>query len=167
MVKKIVYGVVILSVCVVCLAGGYLWGMETGNYNGYITGYDKGKEYVIENISQYAVSPKSVSYSKVVDFLNVDQTDKTEYSDQFFDCVSYSKVVKENANKDGIKCGFVTLDLEKSGGHIGHTANAFETTDRGVVYFSSQNDSDVGELKVGGTYQLDDVYNIYKIDIIW
>lgn len=164
---KILLSIGIFALGIVCVCVAYLFGVSSGNATGYVTGYDKGKGYVIENISQYISYPKPVSYLRVVDFLEEDQTDKAEYSDQFFDCVSYSRVVKENASKKGIKCGFVTLDLEKGGGHIGHTANAFETTDRGVVYFSSQSDTDVGELRVGGTYQLEEVYNIYKVDVIW
>jgi hypothetical protein len=139
-----------------------------GFNSGNVSGYDKGKEYVITNISKYVTIPEVVDYAEVAKFLVDDKTDESSYSERDFDCVSYSRVVKDNANKKGIRCAVVSFDLENPQELIGHVIVAFETTDRGIVYFDPQTDGQRYDIYVGGTYTLQGVvYKITKVDVIW
>jgi len=75
-------------------------------------------------------------------------------------------MLNENAIKSGIKCAVVSMDLTGKK-RIGHAINAFETTDRGVVYFDPQTDGERFGIEAGGYYSLSERYKITKIDIIW
>jgi hypothetical protein len=47
-------------------------------------------------------------------------------------CSDFAELLHNNAEMDGIKCGYVTIDFE--GQSVGHAIDAFETTDQGLVY---------------------------------
>jgi hypothetical protein len=145
---------------------GYVDGYDKGRYDsyekGYSLGYDNGKEFVVTHLDDYIAVPKAVSYDEVVEFLKEDKTDKKIYIYDVFDCV------KENANKVGIRCAIVVLDLHNNKNVMGHSVNAFDTLDKGIVYFSSQTDNDVGSIQVGGSYNMSGIqYKITKVDVIW
>jgi len=148
---------------------GTTYGNNIGYERGYSLGYDNGKEYVVTHIDEYAAIPKPVKYDEVVKFLEEDRTSDIQYSEDF-DCVSFTKAVKEQANIKGIKCAVVSMRLydyelrEK----WGHAVNCFETTDRGIVYFDPQTDGQRYGIEVGGTYILSGItYKIAKVDVIW
>jgi len=141
-------------------------GNAQGYEKGYLAGYENGKEYVVTHLDQYVIVPKAVSYEEVVSFLKKDETNEMEYSSTEFDCMSYARVVRENANSQGIKCGAVIFDLTGTK-NISHAVNIFETTDKGVVYFDPQTDGQRYDIEVGGYYTLSERYRITKVDIIW
>jgi hypothetical protein len=183
MKDKLIIITVISILIVLGICGGYFVGLDGGKKLGYVDGYDKGKydsyeksyslgydngkEFVVTHLDQYITVPKAVGYSEVVTFLRTDQTDKNEYVEQVFDCVTFTKLVKEDANGEGIKCAFVIMDLSGAKKNTSHAINAFETTDRGIVYFDPQTDGERFGIYVGGTYKLSEVYKITKVDIIW
>jgi hypothetical protein len=151
---------------------GYVDGYDKGKYDsydkGYSLGYDNGKEFVVTHLDQYVKVPKAVKYEEVVAFIKSDQTDKNVYSDAF-DCVSFTKILRENAIKKNIKCGIATFNLKSIDDNelIGHAINMFDT-DRGIVYFDPQTDGERYDIRVGGTYVLQGVsYKITKVDVIW
>ncbi|MFA5400150.1 MAG: hypothetical protein WC169_09940 [Dehalococcoidia bacterium] len=146
---------------------GIKYGENVGYEKGYSLGYDNGKEFVVTHLDQYVTIPKAVSYEEVVEFLEMDKTDEIKYVDDVFDCVSYAKQVRDNANAKGIKCGVVILDLHNDTEIMGHAINVFDTNDSGLVFVSPQTDKDVGDLMVGSYYKMDLLYRITKVDIIW
>jgi len=75
------------------------------------------------------------TWDQVVAFLKADRTDEMEYIAEDFMCGSFAQEVHNNAEKAGIRAAFVGIDL--TGERIGHAVNAFNTTDRGVVYTDS------------------------------
>jgi hypothetical protein len=149
---------------------GYANGYEKCGYDsydkGYSLGYDNGKEFVVTHLDQYVTVPEAVSYDEVIAFLKSDQTDRNEYTSDF-NCISFTNNIKENANKKGIRCAIVSFDLVGVNKSIGHAINAFETTDRGIVYFDPQTDGERFGIEVGGYYNLSERYKITKVDIIW
>jgi len=148
---------------------GYISGNVTGYEKGYVSGYDNGKEFVVTHLDQYVAIPKAVPYEEVVTFLAEDQVDKNEFVNLYFDCVSFTKALRDNALKKGIKCGIVTFTLESTvdDSVMGHAINAFETTNRGIVYFDPQTDGERFGIEVGGYYSLPERYKIIKVDVIW
>lgn len=134
---------------------------------GYYMGYDNGKEYVITHIDEYVTIPKAVKYDEVVEFLNRDKTDSAAYTNDY-NCISFSATLKDRANSSGIKCAVVSMDLSGRYDDTAHAINAFETTDKGIVYFDPQTDGERFGIYVGGTYYLSGTtYKITKVDIIW
>jgi hypothetical protein len=75
------------------------------------------------------------TWDQVVAFLKTDNTDEMEYVAGDFMCGSFAQEVHNNAEKAGIRAGWVGIDL--TGESVGHAVNAFNTTDRGLVYTDS------------------------------
>jgi hypothetical protein len=148
---------------------GTIHGNAQGYEKGYSVGYENGKEFVVTHLDQYVTIPKAVPYEKVLEFLEEDKGDEQPFINMYYDCISFTKALRENAIAKGIRCGIVTFTLhsEVSDSQMGHAINAFETTDRGIVYFDPQTDGQRYDIKVGGYYSLSERYRIIKIDIIW
>ena len=77
----------------------------------------------------------------LVDFINEDPTDEATYMDfgsnssfAFLShtCGDFAETLHNNAEAAGIRAALVTIDFE--GQDVGHALNAFETTDRGLIY---------------------------------
>ena len=75
------------------------------------------------------------TWDQVVAFLKADKTDELEYVADDFMCGAFAQDVHNNAEKAGIRAAWVGIDL--AGESIGHAVNAFNTTDRGLVYTDS------------------------------
>lgn len=72
------------------------------------------------------------SWDELNAFIAADETDKITYVVNKWDCVDYAERLHNNAEAAGIKAAFMALSFQ--GESIGHAANAFNTTDRGLVY---------------------------------
>ncbi len=90
-----------------------------------------GFRVILEN-NPAAADP---TWAQVVAFLKADKTDEMEYVAGDFMCGSFAQDVHNNAEKAGIRAAFVGVDL--AGEQIGHAVNAFNTTDRGLVFTDS------------------------------
>lgn len=88
--------------------------------------------HLIDN--RYAINP---SFNQVIDFLKYDQTDKLSYQSDKFNCADFAATLHNNAEKYGYRCGLAIIDF--TDGLPGHACNAFETTDRGIIYIDSSN----------------------------
>jgi hypothetical protein len=75
------------------------------------------------------------SYDELLVFVRNDSTDARRFVDTFFGgyvCSNYAEDVHNNAEAAGIRAAWVGIDFQ--GESIGHALNAFETTDKGLVY---------------------------------
>jgi hypothetical protein len=79
------------------------------------------------------------TYKEVLAFITLDTTDQIQYIERGntsgarpFVCSDFARSVHNNAEKAGIRAGYVSIDWADGG--IGHAINAFETSDLGLVY---------------------------------
>jgi len=82
------------------------------------------------------------TYAELVAFIKEDSTDEHRYATSVdvyigsaevpYVCSDFAEAVHNNAEAAGIKAAWVGIDLE--GEDEGHACNAFETTDRELVY---------------------------------
>ncbi len=72
------------------------------------------------------------SWEELKVFLWEDKTDQFPYTPEFT-CEKFAKLVQNNAQKEGIRGAIVYIELG-SPSNAGHALNAFETSDRGMVY---------------------------------
>lgn len=88
---------------------------------------------------------RNPSFAELIDFLAADKTNEIPYSVPDFMCHHYSLTLRENANKQGLRCAFVEVAYVPVEGGVGvnyaHAIVAFNTTDRGIIYIEPQNDS--------------------------
>ena len=92
------------------------------------------------------------TYWEARGFLQSDWTDKKPYNDETFTCIDYAREVNNNAEKTGYRCGVVIVYFSDS--NESHAIIAFNTTDRGIVFFEPQYDYEV-KLQIGKNYWAD------------
>lgn len=99
------------------------------------------------------------TYQDMLKFLRSDKTDEIEYDPDSFMCGDFAEEVHNNAEAAGIKAAWVSIDFK---GYItGHACNAFNTTDRGLVFvdctgiypYEPGNRDCIVDMEIGKTYQ--------------
>lgn len=115
--------------------------------------------YIVLRNNPTALNP---AWADLKAFLQADQTDRQSYVNGKFTCGDFAEMLHNNAEAAGIRTAIVALELKPAGlaeGVINHSANAFETTDRGMVYIDVTSSSQgffadkVVNLIVGNEYQ--------------
>lgn len=97
------------------------------------------------SITNYA-SAKDPTYAELLAFLMSDKTDEKRYTSTYM-CGDYAKTLHDNAEKAGIRAGWVgNYNCE-------HAFNVFRTTDKGLIYIDCTGQPN------GGTY-LDKQLNV-------
>jgi len=120
------------------------------------------------------------SWSQLLDFLKADKTDEMPYIYPTFVCDNFASILQSNAKNAGWRCAKVRLDMIDMIGrtdpydlgippNAGHSCNAFETTDRGLVYIDCtgiplgfygplNNDKIVTHIDIGEEYATDYIF---------
>jgi hypothetical protein len=94
------------------------------------------------------------------DFIASDNTDSYIYDLNYFPCGAFAEMLHNHAEVSGIRAAWVALDLvEKT---TGHALNAFETTDRGLVYVDCVGDTSQPET---AQYQSDKKYKRFGVRV--
>lgn len=139
---------------------------STSHYVGtdyvYYAGADNHRIYLQNN--QDAKNP---TYPQLMSFLKNDDTDRIIYDENSFVCADFAENLHNNAENTGIRCAYVVIDFEDGDGHA---INAFQTTDRSLVYIDCTGntekigswDSDsfdkIGYLEIGKEYGAISIY---------
>jgi hypothetical protein len=120
---------------------GYNTGYTSGKTDGYNTGYTSGKTDGYQEGMQaglgHGYTIKDPTYAQALAFIKEDKTDGNKYVDPTYVCTHFSRDVCNNAENKGLRCAFVELRYPDK---TGHTIVAFNTTDKGLVYFEPQSD---------------------------
>jgi len=102
------------------------------------------------------------TYTKLVEFIKADKTDERLYSSKYV-CSDFAETVHNNAEATGIKAAWVSIDFKKG---IGHACNAFNTTDKGLVFIDCTGSSHKSagwdttvKLTVGKKYKPNSLYS--------
>lgn len=156
--------------------------------DGVVSGSDCYGQFIVLINNKYAKNP---TYSELLDFLRSDRTDAFPYqytltvpgfyygqADDKIDlgrlesiidgtgepsppriCADFAERLHNEAEMAGIRCAYVSVGLTGQGG--GHACNAFETTDRGLVYidctgtvgsYGPANKDMIVDIRVGDQY---------------
>jgi len=84
---------------------------------------------------------KDPTYSEMMHFLRIDDTDRAEYTEGEYECTEFSADLCNRAEEEGIRCAYVMIRFP---GEIGHAIAAFNTIDKGLTYIEPQTDDLVG-----------------------
>ena len=99
------------------------------------------------------------TWSQLLSFLSLDQTDKHAYAAGVYDCSQFSRDVHNNAEKAGIRAAEVQVKFQ--GETMGHALDAFLTTDYGLVYVDCTGGPDTfSRVKKGMTYRGAEIYSV-------
>jgi hypothetical protein len=141
---------------------GYNLGKNEGYDEGRTTGYAEGYADGMEAGAGHDYCLKDPTYAEAVAFLASDRTDRNHYDDESYVCSHFSRDVCNNAEAEGLRCAFVELRYSDAG----HSIVAFDTIDRGLVYFEPQFDDEVS-VEIGWRYsQLNDYVTPSYDDVI-
>jgi len=173
-------------------ANGYSVGHETGYSLGKQAGYDEGRKvgygegYILGEAAGYdggyaegmevglghGYTLRDPTYKEAVTFLERDKTEKNKYVEGAYGvyvCSHFTRDVCNNAEEAGLRCAFVELRYPEGG----HAIIAFDTVDKGLLYFEPQEDRQV-DPKIGQHYYSRDTYlppsfddTIMDILVIW
>lgn len=86
------------------------------------------------------------TYNEAIRFIQLDQTNQNIYTENYT-CENFAADFKNNAFKDGLRCGYVAVNFPEGG----HAIVCFNTTDHGLIFVEPQYDQIV-TLIVGGHY---------------
>jgi hypothetical protein len=118
---------------------GYNLGKNEGYNTGQEVGYEQGYDAGVKAGAGQGYTIKDLTYQEVVTFLTQDKTDLNRYVEPTYVCSHFARDVCNNAENEGIRCAYVELRYPSSA----HTLVAFNTVDRGLVYFEPQTDEKV------------------------
>jgi hypothetical protein len=104
------------------------------------------------------------TYKELLEFIKSDNTDEIEYNLRSFVCADFAQAVHNNAEKAGIKAAWVSIEFEDR--KYGHACNAFNTTDRGLVFvdctgpesYKPGNWDSIVEIKIGEEYKPEELF---------
>ncbi len=103
------------------------------------------------------------TWQQLKDFLRSDKTDQNQYILGSYMCADFAEDVHNNAEAARIRAAWVGVDFE--GAEEGHALNAFETTDRGLVYIDCTNYDTIVYIEEGKEYQSIHLYEPDNIKI--
>jgi hypothetical protein len=89
-------------------------------------------------------SARNPSWAELKAFLQSDQTDRHAYVTGKFTCGDFAEMLHNNAEAAGIRAAIVAIELRPAGtmeGVSNHSLNAFETTDKGLMYIDDTSSS--------------------------
>jgi hypothetical protein len=115
---------------------------------------DRDRIHLVENPN--AVDP---TWQQLEAFLVADNTDKEAYDLQTHACGIFAEELQNNAEAAGIRAAWVGIDFSEGGD--GHALNAFNTTDRGLVFIdcTSGNSSDAAQNQQGKIWGVADSWD--------
>lgn len=157
---------------------GYSEGYDLGREEGYDEGYDlgtaegygEGYETGVEDSTGHGYTLRDPTYKEAVTFLRGDKTDRNKYVEDTYVCSHFAMDVCNNAEAEGLRCAFVEI---RCSDWWWHAMIAFDTIDRGLVYFEPQSDDRV-EIIINQSYSRLNDYSIPSYDdtitdilIIW
>ncbi len=122
---------------------GYDEGYFSGKQDGYAEGYNSGKaegyEEGVEAGLGHGYTLKDPTYRQAGTFLRKDKTDSNKFVEDTYVCSHFARDVCNNAESEGLRCAYVGLIYPEGD----HAIIAFETIDKGLVYFDPQSDDKV------------------------
>lgn len=108
---------------------------------------------------------EDATWARVRLFLSQDKTDRIPYDASTFDCADFAETLHNNAEKAGIRTAYVVIGFRSE--ETLHAVNAFNTTDKGLIYIDDTGMTDsfecsadrIVEVEVGEPYRAESVFS--------
>lgn len=103
----------------------------------------------------------NISWTQLQDVLKRDSTDKLEYIEGKFDSQGFALSLRDRLSRYGIRCAYVSVGFD---GRPEQALNAFETTDKGMVFVDCVGSDKIAYVEKGrpyGTIRLEAVKTDY------
>ncbi len=103
---------------------------------------------IIENAGESTL--KNPTWEELKRFIEVDQTDTLEYVPGKFDCEGFTVTLRDNSWRRGFRSAYMAIGLGENS--AGHTLNAFQTANEGLVYIDNTQQDTVGYIETAKAY---------------
>jgi len=143
------------AVLLLCSCASLKQALQNPNYiyeNGAVLVGGNDRPIELKNNSA-AIDP---SFSEMMAFVQQDSTDLIPYVAKGspagptpFVCSDFAEALHNNAEAAGLRAAYVGIDFSDS--PIGHAVNAFQTTDKGLVFIDCTGPSLYSQLESGAT----------------
>jgi len=113
----------------------------------------------LERLQQSAL--ENPTWAELEKFLRLDDTDTIPYVENSFDCSGFAITLRDRAWRYGMRCAYVEIGFAAG---EGHAINAFETTDKGLIYVDVTGADQIDYVEIGqqcGSIHLDAVKSEY------
>ena len=90
------------------------------------------------------------TWAELEKFLERDDTDTISYVENSFDCTGFAITLRDRAWRYGMRCAYVEISF---GEGVGHALNAFETTDKGLIYVDVTEADQIAYVEIGQLYR--------------
>ena len=104
-------------------------------------------ENLLERLKQSTL--KNPTWLELKEFLRQDDTDELPYIEGNFDCTGFAVTLRDRAYRCGIRCAFVEVGFSEGSGHA---LNAFETTDKGLIYVDNTKADQIAYVEINQLY---------------
>lgn len=95
-------------------------------------------------------STQNISWAELQEVLIREDTDKMEYIPDKFDSQGFVLSLRDRLSRYGIRCAYVSVGFSDS--DVGHALNAFETTDKGLVFVDCVGGDKIAYVEKGKPY---------------
>ena len=112
---------------------------NTKNYLSNVEGALQASELRLSAMQTDMFYLHNPTFEEATSFLTKDKTDSNEYVDDSYVCTHFARDVNDNADSQGIRCAYVDIRYPQTA----HAIIAFDTTDKGLVYFDPSTDERV------------------------
>jgi cell division protein FtsB len=106
------------------------------NYNTFI---EREKQSELYNIS----------WPDLIEVLKRDNTNLLEYKEDVFDCEGFAITLRDRLARYRIRCAYVALGFPEG---AGHALNAFQTTDKGLIFVDEVEHDSIAYVEKGKQY---------------
>jgi len=120
------------------------------DYGGSLASYESLQsdyEGLQERLQQSTL--EDPTWAELEEFLERDDTDTIPYVENSFDCSGFAITLRDRAWRYGMRCAYVEIGFAEG---VGHALNAFETTDKGLIYVDVTGSDQIGYIKEGKAY---------------
>ena len=105
---------------------------------------------LLERLKESAL--ENPTWLELKEFIEDDDTDTLLYSKGDFDCDGFAITLRDRAASYSYRCAYVNVSFGE--GAIGHSFNAFETTDKGIIYVDVTNSDAIAYVQMNKPYGL-------------
>lgn len=104
-------------------------------------------ESLLERLQQSTL--EDPTWSELEEFLERDDTDTIPYIEDSFDCSGFAITLRDRAWRYGMRCAYVEIGFSRE---EGHALNAFDTTDKGLIYIDNTELDQIAYIEMGQPY---------------
>ncbi len=109
-------------------------------------------------IWEIPVGTHDPTFEELLDFVKQDKTDEHPYIYGKYVCADYARDLYNNAERSGIRAGYVVVNPNDTSFPGPHALNVFNTVDKGLVFIDCTEYDMLAHVSIGYYYEIEALY---------